>query len=110
MSTDIDIAWGTGVFEGNGCITIPHGAPSLYIDMTDEDVLRRVVAIFGGNVTGPTYRAGCKPVYHWRLDEVKPVQAILRRMWPYLGERRRARAAEMIAKYYGVPVYRRRGR
>jgi hypothetical protein len=115
MSEGIDTAWATGVFEGEGCITAcgdtgKSKTPSLHIDMTDEDVLRRVMIIFGGNVTGPTYRADFKPMYHWRLSGIKPVQAVLRRMWPYLCERRRARAAEMIAEYYEAPVWRRRGR
>ena len=78
--------------------------------MTDEDVLCRVMAIFGGNVTGPYDRGTNKPIYAWRLSGIKCVQAVLRLMWPYLGERRRARAAEMIAEYYEAPVYRRRGR
>jgi hypothetical protein len=110
MSEDIDTAWATGVFEGEGCITISGGTPSLHVDMTDEDVIRRVAVIFGGTVTGPTYRADCKPIYHWRCYGVKPVQAVLRRMWPHLGERRRARAAEVIVEYYEAPIWRRRGR
>jgi hypothetical protein len=115
MSEDIDIAWATGVFEGEGCITAcgdtgKSKTPELHVDMCDEDVLRRFAAIFGGNVTGPTYREGCTPIYHWRLSGIKPAQAALRLMWPYLGERRRARAALLIAEYYEAPVYRRRGR
>lgn len=116
MSTDIDIAWATGIFEGEGSITASGGkpgystTPTLAVDMTDEDVLRKVEAIFGGNVTGPYSRGNNKPIYSWRISGIKPAQAVLRLMWPYLCERRRVRAAEMIAEYYEAPVYRRRGR
>jgi hypothetical protein len=110
VASDIHIAWATGVFEGEGCIAYNRGTPELHVDMTDEDILRRVMAIFGGNVTGPYARGKNKPIYSWRLSGIKPVQEILDLMWPLLGERRRARAEEMLAQYHAAPVYRRRGR
>lgn len=112
-SIDINIAWATSIFEGEGCIALPGGGagtPELHIDMTDEDILLRVMAIFGGNVTGPYPRGDNKPIYSWRLSGIKPVQEVLRLMWPLLGKRRRARADEMIAQYHAAPVHRRRGR
>jgi hypothetical protein len=113
VSRATDIAWATGVFEGEGCITISDGGagtPSLHIDMCDEDVLRKVEAIFGGSVTGPTYRTGYTPIYHWRIYGIRPVQETLRLMWPYLCQRRRTRAEEMIAEYSAADVKRKRGR
>jgi hypothetical protein len=108
--SDIDIAWATGVFEGEGCIALnAEKTPALQVSMCDEDVIRKFESVFGGYVTGPTHRKGCTPIYHWRLYGVKRVQAVLRLMWPLLGKRRQARAAEVIALYYEAPIKRKRG-
>lgn len=81
--------------------------PRLSMGSTDRDVLERFTAVVGaGRVLGP-YRPngkntplGRKPIYHWRISTVRETQRILRLFWPYLGERRRAKAAEAIASYY----------
>ena len=63
-----DIAWATGLFEGEGCITASGGTaaartPELHLDMTDEDVVRRLAIVLGGNVTGPYHKGSNKPLY-----------------------------------------------
>jgi hypothetical protein len=106
-----DFAWAAGLFEGEGCITYTQKAPVLRMNMTDRDVLERFASVMGSHITGPyTSRTkGGKPFYQWHLGGIRQTQAALRKLWPYLGERRRARAALMITQYYESPVKRRTG-
>ena len=78
----------------------------LSMGSTDKDVLDRFAAVVGGKVRGP-YRpngkstpAGRKPIYQWALSGLTETHRVLRAFWPYLGERRRAKAADVIASYY----------
>jgi hypothetical protein len=107
-------AWAAGLFEGEGSIQVPgkrsnrpgNRLPWLSMGTTDKDVLDRFTAVVGGKVRGPYRGQGkntpehYKPIWHWQLTGIERVQATLREFWPYLGERRRARAGEAIAAYY----------
>lgn len=73
---------------------------------TDKDVVDEFARIVGGKVYGP-YRpngkktpASYKDIYQWKIQNTLTCHALLRRFWPYLGERRRAKAAEAIASHY----------
>jgi hypothetical protein len=110
-----ETAWAAGLFEGEGSIT--HSLPvlakpgrrlaQLSMGSTDLDVLARFRDAVGfGKVYGP-YKtngrntpAGRKPIYQWRISRINEVQTVLRMFWPYLGERRRAKAAGAIASYF----------
>ena len=108
-------AWAAGLFEGEGSVSpVNHnhnGRSYRYIrltmQMTDEDVLRRFAAVMGGRVTGPHSRGplgpssavpdvGARPYkdyWSWALrGDIRPAVAA---MWPWLGERRRARMTEL---------------
>jgi hypothetical protein len=109
-----DIPWAAGLFEGEGSILIAPprnnrpGTNTPYMSMgsVDRDVLERFATVAGGKVYGPYQGQGhktpehWKPIYQWRLHGVERVQLLLREFWPYLGERRRAKAADAIASYY----------
>ena len=107
MTSD-DVAWAAGLFEGEGCIQLPKPGMGVRLTMgsTDRDVLDRFAAAVGGKVRGP-YKPngrntppGRKPIYFWGVQGTTSAQQILRMFWPYLGDRRRARAAEAFAEYY----------
>lgn len=79
----------------------------LKIAMTDVDVLERFQAVMGyGMVKGPYRPSGkntpssYKDIYYWQANGIRNVFGTLRKMYPYLGERRRKRAAEVVALYY----------
>lgn len=109
-----DIAWAAGLFEGEGSILCAYRLgrrpgrtmPRLSMGSTDLDILERFAATVGGKVKGPYRPNGSKTptsrkdIYCWRVETVRETQRILRLFWPYLGERRRAKAAEAIASYY----------
>lgn len=109
------LPWAIGVFEGEGsiCLSSPrgrNGKPNwtrarLQVSMTDQDVVLRLHEAFGvGSVSGPhsygTTKAGlpCKSQWAWQVTGEKAVE-LLTQMYPLLGERRRARALEVIRKH-----------
>jgi len=104
-----DLAWVTGLYEGEGCCSVrvhkPDGGyypgPAIQINMTDEDILRRAQEITGmGSVTGPRARPPHKPLWTWSIGAFEQVQALIAMMWPMLGIRRKlqAKAALAVAK------------
>jgi len=95
-----NLAWAAGLFEGEGSWSLRHQAyPSARLAMTDEDVVRRFAAtleLLGGRVHGP-YRGTNKPYWVWQLSGFERVQALYAMLWPWLGNRRRSRGAEVVA-------------
>lgn len=100
-----DIAWAAGLFEGEGYVGVRRQKgrknPNAQIIMssTDEDVLRRFVAIVGaGKVYGPyTYsNPKWKPYWQWQAQTYELVQHVVALLWPWLCTRRRAQAAEAL--------------
>jgi hypothetical protein len=105
--TDADIAWAAGLFEGEGYITMfrmkAHVLHSirLGIQMTDRDVLEKFCEIVEcGKVGGPHRysRPHHKPTYVWGIGNRTDVERILLAFLPWLGERRSAKAREMLAE------------
>src|SRR6266850_7349629 len=98
------IAWAAGLFEGEGCFNAyvrKSGKIQMQVvlGMTDSDVVNRFAQIIGfGSVThGRMTREGNKPLHEWRLYEATKVRAFIALLLPYLGERRRARALEVLS-------------
>jgi hypothetical protein len=102
----VEQAWAAGLFEGEGCITVvrtdrgvEHKYPSLQIEMTDEEPVRRFFEIVGvGTFKGP-YRppsmpAANKAIWTWRVSG-KKARAIMEWMYPLLMPRRQQRWDEV---------------
>jgi hypothetical protein len=113
VPTDTEIAWAAGLFEGEGSFIVHHnrryGGASLAT--TDRDVLDRFQAIVGfGNIyaaMGKAHGAGVaagtrKQCYQWSGWSAVQVRQLIDLFWPYLGERRRARALEVRAATEGI--------
>lgn len=96
-----EIAWAAGLFEGEGSMSVRsnHGV-NLYLGMTDEDTVRRFHSVMGaGQVyTKRRARAHYKILYAWHCDRSADVTRILNLFFPWFGERRRERAAEMFER------------
>lgn len=100
MRSVTDIAWAAGLFEGEGCI---HNRAShsiaVSINMTDKDVLEKLSGIYGGKITDLKVRQEhWKPSWIWYLYGAN-AKDFLNDIMPYLGERRKARANEAIARF-----------
>jgi hypothetical protein len=100
-STREDIAWAAGLFEGEGCFSLQsRGNPRATLSMTDFDVVRRFAEVVGfGTVFDkvPPRLPHHKPQLAWRVTSFERTQALIAMFWPWLGERRRARAVEILA-------------
>ena len=94
-----EVAWAAGLFEGEGCLTVTDGQPVMRLTSTDEDSPHRFYEIVGaGKVYGP-YNQGPprKPNWVWvayAIDALLTIQLLS----PWLGNRRRARAAELTVR------------
>lgn len=87
MST-IDIAWASGLFEGEGCIlTKRYG---IKLKMTDLDVVRRFQSVMGIGSIIPAKQPlpHHKLCYEWAVWNKAGVYRLLELMLPYFGERR----------------------
>ena len=111
------MTWAAGLFDGEGSITKHYqqdrGRPywRLTLGMTDEDLVRRFHEAVRGlgtiNLRHPPskQRRGEKPMWVWASGSRAHVYAILAMLYPFFGERRRARAREALAE---LPLVNRR--
>ena len=96
-----------GLYEGEGTLThFSKDNPrknnwQLKIKMADEDVLEDFCRIAGvGKIYGPyhsaSYKEHHKPTWQYMVYKNKDVLSLLKRMLPYLGKRRTAKAVEVM--------------
>ena len=113
--TNVDLAWAAGLLEGEGYFTWVNGYPVVGVEMTDRDVVDRFAALFPGprgrkvmHRKNKNYTAGSDTP---RLDSYRyEVQggtaiAIMLTLFPFFGERRRARIKEMVVSWRSAPYY-----
>lgn len=107
------LAWATGIFEGEGTMGVyPWGGKNtivvMQVMMSDEDVLLRFAeAVGAGAVNGPfNYKNSVKPIYRWRLNRQKDIHDLLTAMLPLLGERRTAKARDVLDWIESRPRFR----
>ena len=96
-----EVIWAAGLFEGEGCIfrCAANGNRSgrdqlpVCLVTTDLDVLERFVAAIGfGKIRTLPLRDERKQAWEWRVAARGQAYAMLAMLYPWLGERRRARA------------------
>lgn len=99
MTTDLEIAWFAGLFEGEGSFVFTSKKPKgISICMTDEDIILKVQKIFGGNVylaNRNNQKVHWKQAYLWHLNKNEALP-IIKQILPYLGERRSQRGQEFL--------------
>jgi hypothetical protein len=94
---ETEIAWLSGIVEGEGYIAKNH--PRLRVRMTDEDVIRRCHAFGIGTLRGPiegNQERNRQPLFEWTVNKRAEFLTVLRCLYPYLGQRRRARIHECL--------------
>lgn len=100
-----DLAWAAGLFEGEGWISSQKRNAIIGIQMCDKDVLERFAAIVGcGNIYYRKPRIysyevikSRKEQWSWRLGRRTDVQRVLAQLRPWLSNRRKERADEVLA-------------
>lgn len=97
--TNEEAAWCAGFFEGEGSITYSDKTGiRVSIDNTDLDTLQRFLEYTQvGTIYGPRNRGEKrKPIWVWDLSATETAITLLRRLRPYLLQRRRQRIDEVI--------------
>lgn len=108
MSKATELAWATGLFEGEGCISskgAPYHAPSLCVTQRDRQVLDRFVAAIGeGKVYGPYTNKilPSRPFHRVRMEGAKKIHRTLAKMWVYLGSVKRRQAIAAYDRWRAV--------
>lgn len=100
-----EVIWASGLFEGEGTITIsklPSGRqyPRIKVKMTDEDSVKRFATIFGMQHKPVQKDKSWKEHWKdaWYTDCTgKHAYAVLMAIFPWLGERRKRRVEEVIS-------------
>lgn len=116
--TEIELAWVTGIWEGEGSWSYKKGRTRTFdngktytekdylimkMSMTDQDIMERVAAIMDGRkITwsdgGPVHKAaGQKPCYHISLQG-ESAKRWTELMKPYLGNRRKEKYQMIMEK------------
>ncbi len=106
-----DIAWSAGFFEGEGCIVARNKYPSLNVAQVDPEPLYKMQTALGvGLVRGPYLRpsasANKSPHYEYHVHGFERVQHALVLMWPWLSQRRRNKAIEVLTLAQSTPPLR----
>jgi hypothetical protein len=109
MPSGEEIAWFAGLFEGEGSLSRARpngGCWRMTLRMTDEDVVRRVHGLFGGQVYDDrrdrkNYKH--KRAWQWQLGSQAEIDALLDLIYPHMGVRRRAKMDE-FREYFAKPI------
>lgn len=103
--TPEEIAWAAGLFEGEGCIstTDTRVGIRLQVVMCDRDVVERFYRLVGVGTFNQVQRQPSWPAHHrdkwkWYCGSYQETRELLNLLVPWLGERRRARALELLAQ------------
>jgi len=112
MLTVKDIAWLTGLWEGEGSFLVrEHGGVRMSITMTDRDVMERAAALLGGALRGPyrskaTRRDGGALRPYWTVVlGGKRAAGWMMTMYSLLGERRKAAVRKALEQWSATKVY-----
>lgn len=107
--SEVETAWAAGLFEGEGgwyAYVRPTGKVQMQarLGMTDRDVVEHFAAVVGcGTVKrSQSNRSNEKPMWTWSVYEAERVRRVIALFLPYMGERRRARALEVLDVGAGV--------
>ncbi len=98
-------AWAAGLFEGEGCIhqrrTTEFKNWRLQIAMYDKDVIEKFGAccIPDKPISIETRKASAHPFYRFEVNCRDDINILLKRWYPYFGERRRAKA-DLFFEWY----------
>jgi hypothetical protein len=102
-----DVSWAAGLFEGEGnWRPTDKRTATAVLGMCDRDVVERFRSIVGfGTIAhvAPRDPAKHRDFYVWSGSSARNVRGLIQLFWPYLGDRRRARATEILAHTENCP-------
>lgn len=94
------LAWVAGLVEGEGSFYAkggPYPAARFQLDMADEDVVSHACAIMkvGQVDVQDKGKRSIKPQYRWRVSAQAEVAWVMDMLYPFLGQRRKGKIAEI---------------
>jgi len=103
LRTREELAWAAGLFDGEGSIVLVKRAnhrqhAEMSMGLTDRDLIQRFQNVMGGCMNGPHTHVAGLAMWSWNLHTFEKVQAAIVMLWPWLGERRRTRATEVLSQ------------
>ena len=115
-----DLAWLAGLLEGEGSFQVgvngrvrPDGTQATRIRiatrMTDEDVLRKAQDMTGMGKFYKVrrdkdyYKDHWKDAWNWEINKKNHVYALCVAVYPFMGQRRRAKIRDLIDAYREMP-------
>jgi len=99
------IAWLTGLLEGEGSFLMSQRAITIAVSMTDHDVIERAAAILDGRVYTHYLPAPRKQLWSAQLKGPRAA-AWMMTMYAWLGERRRGQVRHALSKWRAMPYVR----
>lgn len=99
--TDAEVAWVAGILEGEGCWTKRNDPKRstwwIAVRMTDRDIIDRLMEVTGvGSVSDARpLRDTYKMAWAWQVAARPHREWLTIQVWPWMGERRRARILEL---------------
>lgn len=93
MTSEAEIAWAAGLYEGEGSAFLGgvQCQPRLQLEMVDEDIVRRfALALGSGNVRSYSSRGRNRSsaTWQWSVQRGEDVLAVVALLLPHLGSRR----------------------
>lgn len=108
MPSDLEVAWFSGLFEGEGCLGYyadkrnpSTGSVRLYVESTDKDIIDKIHFLFGGKVWESNYPSKPKqnkPSWRWGVSSKPEVRKLIRALYPFLGNRRKIKCDEVLRR------------
>ena len=102
----IDLAWATGLFEGEGTVTISTGGQSGYargviiITNTDTQVLQFFQSRWGGTIRPMSKTSNrARQAYSWRMNSGRRVVQFIKQLLPYVQTTRVRTKMELILEF-----------
>ena len=109
--TPIQVAWAAGILEGEGCFSIfvrksakhDHKSLAIHCEMTDEDVIRKLHAVFNVgtvlerlNTSGRVDRRVRKKTWIWSVQNHEGIHKVCTAVLPHMGSRRKEKIKELL--------------
>lgn len=108
MITSPQIAWLTGLLEGEGFFGISDRAITIVLKMTDRDIVERAASLLSGRVYDLPLRRPDRPWKPQFVTYAKGPRAAgwMMTMYAWLGERRRGQVRQALLKWSAMPYVR----
>jgi hypothetical protein len=105
FARQLELAWAAGFFDGEGTAYLCQSNRIYYhfrlaLPQVERGPLERFQAAVGGaGIIGGPYKpssGGGRPIHRWRCNSVQGKE-VLKKLWPYLCEVKRAQATKALA-------------